>query len=128
MIVRAALVSLLIPLAVGTAYAQASNKTGRVSILSGNALGSPAVAPLFRAFVEQKALSRGVEGWVRNRRDGTVEAVFAGDPASVDAMVAACKTGPRNSRVDDIEQRDAIEDDLMALRRQAEIFSCLPTV
>jgi hypothetical protein len=34
----------------------------------------------------------------------------------------------RPARADDIEQRDAIEDDLLALRRQAEIFSCLPTV
>lgn len=82
----------------------------------------------FRAFVEREALARGIEGWVRNRRDGTVEAVFAGDPASVEAIVEACKTGPRDSRVDGIDQRDAIEDDLMALRRQAEIFSCLPTV
>ena len=82
----------------------------------------------FRAFVEQQALSRGIEGWVRNRRDGTVEAVFAGDTASVEAMIAACKTGPRSSRVEDIERRDAVEDDLLALRRQAEIFSCLPTV
>jgi acylphosphatase len=82
----------------------------------------------FRAFVEHHALSRGIEGWVRNRRDGTLEAVFAGDPASVEAMIVACKTGPPGSRVDDIEQRDATEDDLIALRRQAEIFSCLPTV
>jgi acylphosphatase len=82
----------------------------------------------FRAFVEQEALSRGIEGWVRNRRDGTVEAVFTGDTASVGAMIAACKTGPRGSRVENIEQRDAVEDDLLALRRQAEIFSCLPTV
>jgi len=82
----------------------------------------------FRAFVEHQALSRGIGGWVRNRRDGTVEAVFAGDPASVEAMIAVCKNGPRGSRVDDIEQRDAVEDDLLALRRQAEIFSCLPTV
>ena len=82
----------------------------------------------FRAFVEHEALSRGIEGWVRNRRDGTLEAVFAGDPAAVEAMIAACKTGPSGSRVEDIEQRDAVEDDLLALRRQAEIFSCLPTV
>ena len=33
----------------------------------------------FRAFVEHEALQRGVEGWVRNRRDGSVEAVFAGE-------------------------------------------------
>ena len=82
----------------------------------------------FRAFVEHQALSCGIEGWVRNRRDGTVEAVFAGEPESVEAMIAACKTGPRSGRVDDIEQRDATEDDLLALRSQAEIFSCLPTV
>ena len=82
----------------------------------------------FRAFVEHQALSRGIEGWVRNRRDGTVEAVFAGAPASVEAMIAACKTGPLSGRVDDVEQRDATEDDLLALRRQAEIFSYLPTV
>ena len=82
----------------------------------------------FRAFVEHQALSRGIEGWVRNRRDGTVEAVFAGDLAAVEAMIADCKTGPRGSRVEDLEQRDAVEDDLLALRRQAEIFSCLPTV
>ena len=82
----------------------------------------------FRAFVEHEALSRGIEGWVRNRRDGTLEAVFTGDPASVEAMIAACSTGPRGSRVDDLEQRDATEDDQLALRRQAEIFSCLPTV
>ena len=82
----------------------------------------------FRAFVEHQALSRGIEGWVRNRRDGTVEAVFAGHPASVEALITACKTGPRGSRVENIEQRDAVEDDLLALRRQAEIFSCLPTV
>ena len=82
----------------------------------------------FRAFVEQQALSRDIEGWVRNRRDGTVEAVFSGETPSVEAMIAACKSGPRGSRVDDIEQRDAVEDDLLALRRQAEIFSCLPTV
>jgi acylphosphatase len=82
----------------------------------------------FRAFVEHEALSRGIEGWVRNRRDGTVEAVFTGDPASVEAMIAACRTGPRGSHVDDVEQRDATEDDQLALRRQAEIFSCLPTV
>ena len=82
----------------------------------------------FRAFVEHQALSRGIEGWVRNRRDGSVEAVFVGDPASVEAMIAACRKGPRSSRVEDVEERAATEDDQLALRRQAEIFSCLPTV
>ena len=39
----------------------------------------------YRAFVEHEALRRGLEGWVRNRRDGAVEAVFAGEPEAVDA-------------------------------------------
>ena len=47
----------------------------------------------FRAFVEDEAARIGVEGWVRNRRDGTVEAVFAGDPKVIDEMTAACRKG-----------------------------------
>ena len=50
----------------------------------------------FRAFVEREALTRGVEGWVRNRRDGTVEALFAGDDDAVADMIAAC--GQRSAR------------------------------
>ena len=48
----------------------------------------------FRAFVEHEALKRGMSGWVRNRRDGTVEAVFAGDEAKVAAAIEACRRGP----------------------------------
>ena len=81
----------------------------------------------FRMFVERQALARGVNGWVRNREDGTVEAVFAGDAKLVDELITACKTGPRSSKVESIEQRPATPDEL-ALSRQAEIFSCLPTV
>ena len=43
----------------------------------------------YRAFVEREALRRGVEGWVRNRRDGSVEAVFARAQENVDAVVEA---------------------------------------
>jgi acylphosphatase len=81
----------------------------------------------FRAFVEHHALLRGVEGWVRNRSDGTVEAVFAGTAATVEDIIAACKAGPRSSKVDTVEQRPATAEEL-TLSRQAEIFSCLPTV
>ena len=48
----------------------------------------------YRAWTREEAAQRGLSGSVRNRRDGTVEAVFAGDEGAVDAMVAACRQGP----------------------------------
>lgn len=53
----------------------------------------------FRAWVERKAVGHGLDGWVRNRRDGGVEAVFAGPATTVDTMVAECHQGPRSSTV-----------------------------
>jgi acylphosphatase len=81
----------------------------------------------FRAFVEVEALTRGLEGWVRNRSDGSVEAVFAGEADAVDAMIEACQRGPSfGARVDVLHQRDSDGDDLK-LRRAGELFSVLPT-
>jgi len=57
----------------------------------------------FRAATEAEARAAGVAGWVRNRRDGCVEAVFEGDAESVSALVAFCGRGPRDARVDRIE-------------------------
>ena len=57
----------------------------------------------FRAFVEREATALGLSGWVRNLRDGTVEAVFSGDDDEVDAMLDACRRGPPGSRVARIE-------------------------
>jgi acylphosphatase len=81
----------------------------------------------FRAWAEDAALERGLEGWVRNRRDGAVEAVFGGLPEIVDEMIAACRRGPFAARVDSLDQREARRDEL-ALRRPGERFSMLPTV
>jgi acylphosphatase len=81
----------------------------------------------FRAFVEHHAIQRSLEGWVRNRPDGTVEAVFAGPDHSVEGMIGACKVGPISSRVDAIDQRDGTEAEVAA-RVAGEAFSCLPTV
>jgi len=80
----------------------------------------------FRAWTEYTALARGLEGWVRNRRDGSVEAVFAGSNEVVAAMVEACRRGPRGARVEALDQRAGTPDDL-ALRRPGELFSVLPT-
>jgi acylphosphatase len=80
----------------------------------------------YRAFVEREALAAGIEGWVRNCRDGSVEAVFSGSPELVDRMIAACRRGPYMARVDAIDDRaaDAVE---MRPRRAGERFSVLPT-
>jgi acylphosphatase len=81
----------------------------------------------YRAFVEHAALKRGIEGWVRNRRDGSVEALFAGVPDAVAAMIEACRRGPFAARVDALDQREGSEDDLKA-RAPGEVFSLLATV
>jgi acylphosphatase len=57
----------------------------------------------FRFAVERAARSRGVAGWVRNRPDGTVEAVFEGEPEDVDALVDFCREGPRGAEVERVE-------------------------
>jgi acylphosphatase len=54
----------------------------------------------FRAWTERQARARGLAGWVCNRRGGTVEAVFAGEADSVEAMLAAARIGPPGARVD----------------------------
>lgn len=80
----------------------------------------------FRAFVEHEAYKRRLEGWVRNRRDGSVEAVFAGDPVVVIDMIEVCRRGPMGSRVDTLHQREGTDADFK-LRRSGESFSVLPT-
>jgi acylphosphatase len=60
----------------------------------------------FRDSVRQRAWSTGVNGWVRNTRDGAVEGVFEGDPGAVQALVAFCRQGPRGARVDRVDVID----------------------
>ena len=57
----------------------------------------------FRDTTRREAVAQGVAGWVRNRSDGTVEAVFEGDRDAVEAMVAFCRRGPRGARVERVE-------------------------
>ena len=57
----------------------------------------------FRDTCLREASSRGVSGWVRNRRDGTVEAVFQGDDADVGMMVSWAHRGPRDARVEKVD-------------------------
>lgn len=60
----------------------------------------------YRAFVAHEAQRIGVDGFVRNRRDGSVEAVFAGTCERVAAIIAACRVGPHSSRVDRLDVMD----------------------
>lgn len=79
----------------------------------------------FRAFVEHHAAQRNLAGWVRNRRDGSVEAVFVGEQSSVVGIINVCRTGPLGARVDGLYEREATAADLK-LASSAE-FSALPT-
>ena len=53
----------------------------------------------YRAFVEHEALRRGIEGWVRNRRDGSVETLVGGPSAAVEEFLIAARRGPRTAAV-----------------------------
>jgi acylphosphatase len=79
----------------------------------------------FRAFVEHEALKHHVGGWVRNRSDGTVEAVFSGEAAAVAAAVEACRRGPMGSRVEAFYDEEGSDADLK-LVRAGDVFSVLP--
>jgi acylphosphatase len=80
----------------------------------------------FRAWTEVMALERGLQGWVRNRRDGAVEALFVGLEDAVQAMIDDCRSGPPGARVDLVDHREAGPDEV-ALRRRDELFSVLRT-
>ena len=54
----------------------------------------------YRAWLEHQAMTAHLEGWVRNRRDGSVEAVFAGSPKVAAEMVALCRHGPPSAKVE----------------------------
>ena len=81
----------------------------------------------FRAFVEFQAIKLDLEGWVRNRRDGSVEALLAGPEAAVAAMIALCRQGPSASHVAALADEPA-STDALKLRRAGERFSTLPTL
>jgi acylphosphatase len=66
----------------------------------------------FRAFVEETAFDHGLKGWVRNRREGSVEAVAAGTLTAVGALIEAVRRGPRAARVDGVDITEADEEAL----------------
>ena len=81
----------------------------------------------YRAWVEHHAMASALEGWVRNRRDGSVEALFSGPADVVANMVALCRRGPPSARVEAVTEEPAGAAELN-LRRPGEAFSVLRTV
>jgi acylphosphatase len=81
----------------------------------------------YRAWLEHQARVCKLEGWVRNRRDGSVEALFAGPPTVVAEMVALCRHGPPSAHVESVTRETAGEEQLK-LRLAGERFSVLPTI
>ncbi len=74
-----------------------------------------------------RRVARKLEGWVRNRKDGSVEAVFAGPDDAVEAMIAKCQYGPGMARVESVDDKPDGRDALDS-RQPGERFSVLPTI
>jgi acylphosphatase len=81
----------------------------------------------YRAWVDHVATTRHLEGWVRNRRDGSVEALFAGPEDVVSGMIESCRRGPSSARVEAVQEETG-HPDALNLRRAGERFSVLPTI
>ncbi len=75
----------------------------------------------FRAFVRRNAARLGLDGWVRNRRDGTVEIMAIGERDAIDRLIEACNDGPPHAQVVELRVRGTVDDG-------ATGFSELPTL
>jgi acylphosphatase len=74
----------------------------------------------YRLWATRTAASLGLRGWVRNRPDGSVEALATGAPEAVAALVEACRQGPYGARVTAVTVTEAEDDGSLG-------FSALPT-
>ena len=81
----------------------------------------------YRAFVELQADLFDLEGWVRNRRDGSVEAIVEGSGEAVEAFIKECWKGPPAALVKRVDVNDG-DPELLALRAPGGKFVMLPTV
>ena len=75
----------------------------------------------YRAFVERQATSLGICGWVRNRKDGSVEAIFSGEASNVEAILIACRRGPRLAIIEEVRVTERSVD------AELREFDVLPT-
>jgi acylphosphatase len=77
----------------------------------------------FRAFVQEQAMRLGLRGWVRNRRDGSVEALIVGENAAIDALTAALRRAPPGARIEGIDAIEATPVEIIG-----EDFDIRPTM
>lgn len=70
----------------------------------------------FRDTARRMAQSRGVAGWITNRPDGAVEAVFEGEPGAVEELVAFAREGPRGAVVEDVDVSEEDPEGLSGFR------------
>jgi acylphosphatase len=64
----------------------------------------------YRAWLEHKASAAGLRGWVRNRQDGSVEALLIGDPVTIDRIATECARGPRLAAVSAVQRSPGKDD------------------
>ena len=76
--------------------------------------------------VQETAEERYLEGWGRNRRDGSVEAVFAGREDAVEAVITQCRTGPPGAKVEAVDVEEGAPA-LLEQRPRNTRFAVLPT-
>ena len=81
----------------------------------------------FRYFIEKNAIERALDGWVRNREDGSVEAVLAGASGAVDEVLVACRRGPHGAVIEGFDLREEEAAGLIPSSRPAGFF-VMPTV
>jgi acylphosphatase len=70
----------------------------------------------FRWYAREQAMEHRVAGWVRNLRDGRVEAVFEGPAEAVEAILEWCRGGPRSAHVERVEVREEPPEDANGFR------------
>ena len=75
----------------------------------------------YRNFVISEALRLGVDGWIRNRSDGTVEVLVSGPNAAVETLVGLCMKGPPGSRVGNVELHKAEAPEEKGFRRRPSV-------
>ncbi|KAK1313264.1 hypothetical protein QJS10_CPA06g02207 [Acorus calamus] len=77
----------------------------------------------YRDWTIENARQIGINGWVRNRRDGSVEALFSGDPSSLSEMEQRCRRGPSDALVTSVHVFPSDEQDV-----PPQGFYCKPTL